>query len=170
MLMREIGLDIAGLGMILYSPPAVASIPAGSDYLQEHFSQPGDVARHVMACELTTFCTGSPGSFLVRFLDGPPNDSEVQAADFKLRLGLGVQKGTICLRDCYDLMQWSPECPPQQQLPVADGWYRMTVFSSRPASGILGQDQVINIYLEPVANKPQLRWEGVPLLCEMDAG
>src|SRR6266849_4112160 len=98
MLMREIALEIAGLGMILYSPP-VASIPAGSDYLRQHFSKPDDVARHVMACELTALCTGSPGSFLVRFLDGPPNESEVQAADFKLRLGLWVQKGAICLRD-----------------------------------------------------------------------
>lgn len=168
--MQQIDLNVAGLGMILYSPPAVAHIREGSDYLSEHFWQPADVARHVMACELTTFCTGSPGSFTVRFLDGPPDDADVQAADFKLRLGLWVRNGTICLRDEYDLLQWVPECSPKQQLSVPDGWYRLTVFSSRPASGILGDDQAITINLEPVAGKPQLRWEGVPLLCEMDGG
>lgn len=67
----------------------------------------------------------------------------------------------------YDLMEWSNECPPEQRLPIADGWYRLTVFSSFPASGILGDGQVININLEPVADKPQLHWEGVPQLCEM---
>lgn len=164
--MREIALSVAGLGVILYSPPAVARIRDGSDYLQDHFSQPADVARHVMACELTTFCTGSPGSFLLRFLDGPPNDADVQAADFKLRLGLWVRNGTICVRDLYDLLQWMPECRSKQQLSVPDGWYLLTVFSSRPASGILGDDQVITINLEPVADKPRLRWESIPQLCD----
>ncbi len=132
--MREIALEIAGLGIILYSPPAVAHIAEGSDDLQEHFSRPDDVARHVTACELTAFCTGSPGSFLLRFLDGSPDERDVQTADFKLRLGLWVQGGTICLRDLW------------------------------------GDDQVISINLESVASKPTLRWEGVPQLCEMDAG
>ncbi len=52
--MREIALDISGLGFILYSPPAVTHIPEGSDYLEKHFWQPDDVARHVMACQLTS--------------------------------------------------------------------------------------------------------------------
>src|SRR5262245_35360841 len=43
--MRELELKIAGLGIILYSPPAVAHIAEGSDYLGEHFSRPEDVAR-----------------------------------------------------------------------------------------------------------------------------
>ena len=168
--MREIALDIAGLGMILYSPPAVTHIAEGSDYLTEHFSRPEDVARHVMACELTAFCTGSPGSFRVQFLNGQPNESDVQSADFKLRLGLWVRDRTICLRDLYDLMEWSKECPPLQRVSVVDGWYRLTVFSSRPVSGRLGDGQVITISLEPVARKPMLRWDGVPQLCEEEAG
>jgi hypothetical protein len=143
--MRELALDIAGPGVILYSPPAVAHIAEGSNYLQEHFSQPEDVAQHVMACELTAFCTGSPGSFRVRFRDGPPDEAEVETADFKLPLGLRVRDRTICLRDLYDLLDWSQECPAMQRLSVADGWYRLTMFSSRPASGILGDDQAINI-------------------------
>jgi hypothetical protein len=164
--MREIDVDISGLGFILYSPPAVLHISEGSDYLKKHFSQPQDVARRVMDCRLTAFCTGTPGSFRLRFRDGLRDEQAVDTADFKLRLGLEVHEGVICIRDLYDLMQWSAECPASQQLPIADGWYRLTVYSSRPASGILGDNQVIDIHLEAMQEKPKLRWEGLPSLCD----
>jgi len=76
--MREITMDIAGMGIILYSPPAVKHIVDGSDYLNAHFSKPEEVARHAMDCELTAFCTGSPGSFRFRFFDGPPKEVDVE--------------------------------------------------------------------------------------------
>ena len=164
--MREIAVDISGLGFILYSPPALSNIVEGSDYLEQHFSQPEDVARHVMACQLTAFCTGTPGSFRLRFLDGPRDECAVVAADFKLRLGLEVHEGVICVRDLYDLMKWTAECPAGQKLPTADGWYWLTVYTSRPKSGILGDNQVIDIHLEIMPEKPNLRWEGVPCLCD----
>ena len=164
-MMRQVDLETRGLGVILYSPPAVAHIPEGSDYLREHFWEPDDVARHVMDCQLTAFCTGSPGSYRLRFFDGPPDESAVQDAAFKLRLGLQVVGGAICVRDLYDLMQWRAECPPEQQLATPDGWYRLTVVSSPPSSGIVGDGQVIDVSLEEVRKKPALRWEGVPTLC-----
>jgi hypothetical protein len=164
--MREIALDISGLGFILYSPPAVSHIPEGSNYLEEHFWQPEDVARHVMACQLTAFCTGTPGSFRLKFLDGPRDEGAVDAADFKLRLGLQVHEGVICVRDLYDLTRWFAECPTDQQIQIPDGWYRLTVYSSCPKSGILGDDQVIEIHLERTSGSPLLRWEGVPSLCD----
>ncbi|QDU19856.1 hypothetical protein [Urbifossiella limnaea] len=162
--MREVALDIRGLGLILYSPPAVAHIPEGADYLRSDFWNPADVARHVMECQLTAFATGSPGSFRFRFTEGLPDEAAVQAAAFKLRLGLHVRSGTICVRDLYDLMEWSAECPAPQQLRAADGWYRLTVFSSPPPSGILGDGQVVEVALERVSHKPALQWEGVPPL------
>ena len=164
--MREMTVDISGLGFILYSPSAVTHIAEGSDYLEAHFWQPEDVARHVMDCQLTTFCTGTPGSFRLRFRDGARDEQAVDAADFRLRLGLEVHQGIVCVRDLYDLLQWSAECPASQQLPLADGWYRLTVYTSRPASGILGDDQVIDIHLEAMPAKPDLRWDGVPNLCD----
>ena len=161
---NEIVLDIAGFGIILYSPPAVRHIQEGSDYLEEAFWHPEDVARHVMASQITTFCTGSPGRFRLRFLDSPLDERRVGAADFKLRLGLQVQCGAICVRDLFDLLQWEAECPQVQRVPVPDGWYRLTVFSSLPSSGLRGDDQLIEIHLEPTAGMPPLRWEGVPHL------
>jgi hypothetical protein len=163
--MREVALDIRGLGLILYSPPAVAHIAEGSNYLQAHFWEPADVSRQVMECQLTAFGTGSPGTFRLRFVDGPPNESAVEAAKFKLRLGLQVRSGTVCVRDLYDLMEWSNDCPAPQQLVVGDGWYRLTVYSSPPPSGILGDGQLIHVALERVAEKPSVRWDGIPSLC-----
>ena len=61
--MQEIALDIRGLGLILYSPPAVAHIAEGADYLGDHFWQPADVAY----CSLIRF--------LVREVVGPNNGS-----------------------------------------------------------------------------------------------
>src|SRR4051812_6118742 len=130
--MHEVALDIRGLGLILYSPPAVAHIAEGMDYLRAHFWKPTDVARHVMECRLTAFGTGSSGTFLLRFAIGPPDELAVRAAEFKLRLGLQVRDGAVCVRDLYDLAEWSAECPWGQQLSVADGWYRLTVFGSSP--------------------------------------
>ena len=101
--MQEITISISGLGLILYSPPAVAHIPEGSDYLQDSFLEPADVARHVVACQLTAFCTGSPGVFRLLFTVGQPDESAIQAAAFKLRLGLQARGGTVCVRDLYDL-------------------------------------------------------------------
>lgn len=166
--MREVDLDIAGLGVILYSPPAVAHIPEGANYLRAHFWKPADVARHVMACQLTAFCTGSPGAFRIRFADGPADESAVRAAEFRLRLGLQVHGGAVCVRDLCELLAWEAECPPTQQIPVADGWYRLTIYSSPPPSGILGDGQVIDVALEQVVGMPAIRWEGVPLLCSAD--
>ncbi len=80
-----------------------------------------------------------------------------------------VRGGTVCVRDMYDLMEWSAGCPLAQQVPVVNGWYRVTVFASLPSSGILGDGQVIEVVLERVPCKPALRWEGVPSLCSQDA-
>ncbi|WP_425614887.1 hypothetical protein NA78x_004770 [Anatilimnocola sp. NA78] len=158
-------LNIQALGLILYSAPAVAHIHEGTDYLSEQFMEPADVARHVMGGQLTAFGTGSSGSFCLRISVGQPDEARVQAAEFKLRLSLQVHTGFVCVRDLYDLMEWAAECPVSQQFPVPDGWYRLTVFTSRPPSKIFGDEQEIELVMEPVSRQPQLHWEGVPSLC-----
>lgn len=163
--MRDIEIVLAGLGIILYSPPAVAHIKLGSDYLQEHFWKPEDVARHVMDCQLTAFCTGTPGTFLLRFHDGPPTAADEATAEFCIRLGLEVHSNTVCIGDLYELLGWENNCPKELQLEFEDGWYRLTVCTTSPKSGILGDNQLVEIWMEPVSSKPALRWDGVPSLC-----
>lgn len=163
--MREMEITIAGLGFIMYSPPAVKHIPKGSDYLQGHFFDAEDVVQHVKDCQLTAFGTGTPGTFRLRFHDGPLNTTAMKKADFSLRLGIQVHEERICIRDLYDLMDWSPKCRVAQQLPIEDGWYRLSIYTLRPESGILGDNQVIDIHIQKVQKKPSLRYDDIPSLC-----
>lgn len=157
-----ITLNVLGLGAILYSPRAAAHIGRGEDYLQPHFWQPADVARHVNACQISAFCTGSPGRYLLRLYDGPIDAAGLESARAKARLGIEVYDGVLCLRDLYDLMTWEPECPDAQRVPLASGFYRITAYTSAPASGIVGDGQTVSLHFEACQEMPRLAWTGVP--------
>jgi len=162
-----IDLDLAGLGVILYSPFAASHIREGQDYLSERFWDPADVAQHVLACGLTTFCTGSPGRFRLRVYDDALDVTAVGRAERKVRLGVEVRDRRLCVRDLYDLMSWVRQCPAGQQLTLPDGFYRITAYTSAPPSGVLGDGQDILLHLEAVPERPSLKWSGVPdLTCD----
>lgn len=164
----QLNLEIAGLGFILYSPFAVAHIAEGEDYLRSHFWKPESVAEHVNACTLTAFCTGSPGKYQLCFVEGAASAEDETSATMKLRLGIEVRGGLICVRDLYDLLDWSAKCPAKQRIKLVDGFYRLTVLSNRPKSGILGDRQLITIYFERTPTKPVIRHRGVPDLTPDD--
>ena len=164
----QLDLEIAGLGFILYSPFAVAHIADGEDYLQTHFWEPEAVAKHINACTLTGFGTGSPGRYHLSFLDRAASVEEENRATMKLRLGIEVRDGVICVRDLYDLMDWSAACPAEQQVRVRDGFYRLTVLSDPPATGIIGDNQHITVSFERTPKKPLIRHAGVPDLTPDD--
>lgn len=159
---QQIDISIAGLGVIFYSPFAVAHIEDGTDYLASNFWEPTRVAEHVMGCQLSAFGTGSPGTFQIRLFDGKYPATEINDALAAIRLGIEVRDSTLCFRDLYDLMDWQAECPKGQTVSVPNGFYELTVFTYRPTSGFLGDDQGINIHFRSVPVKPILEWTGVP--------
>jgi hypothetical protein len=162
--LAQLHLEIAGLGFILYSPFAVAHIADGEDYLQTQFWEPDDVARHVNACTLTAFCTGSPGRYHLLFLDRAASVEEENCATMKIRLGIEIRDGVMCVRDLYDLIDWSVVCPVGQLIQIRNGFYRLTVLSDPPKSGIIGDNQLITIYFEPTTRRPRICHAGVPNL------
>jgi hypothetical protein len=164
----ELSLEIAGLGFVLYSPFAVAHIAEGENYLRTHFWEPEAVAEHVNACTLTGFCTGSPGRYRLVLLDRGASAEEENQAAMKLRLGIEIRDGVMCVRDLYDLLDWSA-CPMEQQVPLRDGFYRLTVLSDPPERSFIGDNQRIAIYFERMPEKPIIRHAGVPNLTP-DAG
>jgi hypothetical protein len=164
----QLNLEIAGLGIILYSPFAVAHIANGEDYLQGHFWEAETVAKHVNACTLTCFGTGSSGRYRLLFVNGEAPAEEEARATMKLRLGIEIRDGVMCVRDLYDLMDWSAACPAGQLVRLRDGFYRLTVLSDPPRSGIIGDNQRITIYFEPTPKKPPIRHRGVPDLTPDD--
>jgi len=162
-----VDVDVAGLGIILYSPFAVTHIREGQDYLTARFWKPADVAEHVVECGLTTFCVGSPGRYQLTVYDGVMDAAALERAEKKIRLGLEVRDGRFCVRDVYDLLAWRSDCPSGQLIMTADGFYRITAYTSAPPSGIVGDGQQIALHFESVQQKPALHWTGVPdLTCE----
>lgn len=164
-IIKTITLDIAGPGIILYSPFAAAHIAEGEDYLSTHYSVEEQVQPHIQQGTLVGFGTSTPGAFTLNFLEGYPDERTLDDAEYKLRLGIHVKDGMICVRDLFDLLEWSAECPPGQTLEMKDGFYHLTLHSDRPASGILGDGQVISVYSKELPALPALNTQGVPTLC-----
>jgi hypothetical protein len=162
----SIALDIVGIGIVFFAPPAVAGIREGEDFLEDRYTSPADVAAHVNACAISGFCTGSPGRYSLNVFQGVPTPEAMERSQFKARLGLEVGDGCVHFRDLYDLMNWHAASPNEQVVRMPDGFYSVTALSSLPASGVAGDGQSIDLYFKSVSEKPALRWEGVPLLCE----
>lgn len=154
---HEIPISIAGLGIIIYSPFAVAFICEGEDYFSSTFHDPANVAAHAMRGDILTFCTGSGSDFRLVVYDGLLDEVRLLLSEFKLRLCLDVRGGQVCFRDLYDLLDWTALCPASQQIELADGFYSVTVYSSTPASGIIGDSQPIYIHFEKVVRRPEIK-------------
>ena len=162
---KTIPLEISGVGFILYSPFAASHIAEGEDYLETGFADSHEVERQALEGKLVGVCTSSPGTFLLEVLDGYPSDDTLGKNKYKLRLGVEVRDATLCIRDLYDLIEWSPDCPAEQTLKVENGFYHATLLSDDPSSGLLGDDQRILLYLQKLTDMPRLRFNGVPTLC-----
>jgi hypothetical protein len=161
----ELTMDIAGLGLILYSPGAMPKIAPKTNFLRSGFMDPESVASHARRGDLVGFCTSSPGTYILRFHEGYPPAIELDEADFKLRLGVICKGGQLCVRDLYDLISWDPNCPANQVIPLPDGEYHVTLCGDRPSSGVLGDDQLVEVWLNPLPKFPELKIVGVPTYC-----
>jgi hypothetical protein len=163
---KTIRLVTAGMGIVLHSPWATAGIKHGSDFLSSSFTNPTSVAELVNSSCMAAFCTGSPGAWHLHFRTDSPSDYAVVQADFKVRLGIEVRDGILQIRDLFELMCWDANCDDEQEIRLPDGFYRITAYTSRPASGVLGDEQDIYLHLEAVSKPAQLAHHGVPQLCD----
>lgn len=158
-------LEVAGPGIVFYSPASAQHIRPGSDYFSSHYLTEDQVQTHIQAGTIVGFGTGTPGVYVLRILFGYPEDDYAQSCQFKLRLGLRVSDGVVCVRDLNDLSDWDPQCPPEQMLELEDGIYHVTLCSDIPETGVLGDGQIINTFLHKLKEFPKLATEGIPTLC-----
>jgi hypothetical protein len=156
-----IEIEIAGLGIIFYSPFAVAHIKKDEEYIEAHFWEPPDVAAHVNACTISAFGTGSPGTYLLRLYDNELDVQAFESAKAGVRLGIEIRDRTLCFRDLYDFIRWDPECPAGQIVSVPDGYYRITAYTT-PVVGSRGDRQDVGLHFEACPERPRLAWTGVP--------
>lgn len=61
-------------------------------------------------------------------------------------------------------MEWSNFIPKEQQVFIEEGIYHLTILTSKPVSGIWGDNQDIYIYLNKIEYMPKLSWNGIPYL------
>ncbi|MDO8329884.1 MAG: hypothetical protein Q7T36_05365 [Fluviicoccus sp.] len=162
---QKFRLDVAGLGLIFYSPFSAAAIQEGEDYLERGFSDPDVVEKQALEGRLVGVSTGTPGRFYLEVFQGYPDDAELEKYAYRLRLGVEVRDRTLCVRDLYDLLKWQSKCPATQVIALTDGFYHVTLLSNDPQSGILGEDQIILVYLQQLPEMPKLKYNGVPTLC-----
>lgn len=154
---------IAGLGIVMYSPSSATGIVEGEDFLSTSFMTDIQIQPHIQAGTIVGFDTSTPGDFVLTFHQGYPTDERIADADYKLRLGLRCD-GVVVFRDLYDLMDWTAEFPADQAITLAAGIYQVTLCSDRPASGIVGDNQGIDVYFQRLERFPALATEGVPTL------
>jgi hypothetical protein len=162
---KEMTLNVSGLGIVFHSPQAARHIADGTDYFSLNYTTEEQVQSHIQNGSIVGFCTGSPGTYILKFHIGYPNESFLQHSEFKLRLGIECSGGLVCFRDLYELMDWRADCPLIHTLELADGFYHVTMCSDRPASGLLGDNQEIRMYFASINEFPKLAREGVPTLC-----
>jgi hypothetical protein len=162
---QKMTLDIAGLGIVFHSPVFAEHIPEGADYLASSYATEQQVQSHIQQGTIVSFGTGTSGTFTLNFCTGYPEKSFLQSCEFKLRLGLHCRGGVVCFRDLYELMDWHADCPANRTLELDDGFYHVTLCSNPPASGILGDNQAISVYLEKLPALPKLASRGIPTLC-----
>jgi hypothetical protein len=162
---RQMTLEVAGLGIVFHSPHATQHLQVGADFLTSHYVNEEQVQRYIQSGTIVGFATGSPGTFLLIFHSGYPDDALLNACEFKLRLGLHCRGGVVCFRDLYDLLDWRPDCNPEHLLDLEEGYYHVTLCSNRPASGLIGDRQEIHVYLQRLNVLPKLTARGVPTLC-----
>ena len=161
---HEIRLTIDGLGIILYSPSVTKDIPAGTNFLMESYLVGEQVQPFIQSGTLVGFGTGSPGVFPMRFFHGPVDHRILKESEFVLTLGIVISDEMFCVRDLYDLMYWCEECPRDQKINVSNGTYTVVLCSKTPPSGILGDNQEINVFLEKTARMPDLSEDQIPEL------
>lgn len=157
---------IDGMGFVVYSPFAMKKISIGEDFLSEELWDPEKVKEHVESCKIVPFCTGSPGDYTINCYEGLPSADYLNKFEYVLHLGIIVRNNSVCIRDLFDFMKWDPNCPDEQKIDIASGYYVMTIGTSTPESGITGENQLIEIHFHKIEYFPATKSDGVPLLCE----
>ena len=161
---KDIELCIDGMGIVFFSPKTTKDIPEEIDFFNQEYSAPADVSAHLKKGDVVGFCTGLGGDFILKFREGYPDDRINNEYSVSARLGIEIKDDKLCMIDLFWLMEWSTECPKEQILNVAPGYYHITLCTKRPESGIWGDKQTIYVYLNKLDEMPELTWEGVPQL------
>lgn len=161
---KDIIIDIDGLGIAFYSPKTVSYIKKDYDFLNNEFMKPEDIANHIMKCDISAFCTGSPGKFILKIRKGNPSNEKYNEYDIVTRLGINVKDNRINFVDLFWLSSWDTDVSSEQTIELDNGYYYITAMTKIPESKKYGDNQIIYLYFDKVNSKPKLKYYGAPIL------
>lgn len=161
---KEIIMEIDGPGIAFYSPKTVSFIKKDYDFLNNDFMKPEDIANHVMKCDISAFCTGSPGKYILKIREGNPTLELLSEFDIITRLGIIVKDNKINFVDLFWLSSWDTEIPDDQVLKIDNGKYYITSMTKLPESKKYGDNQIIYMYFDKTRSMPRLKYKGAPML------
>lgn len=161
----RVDLSIAGLGIVIVDAQELRISP-GDDFFSANLADALGVVRTFSAHFITGFATGSPGSYSVWLQTGHPTEESTAVYPMRLRLPFRCCSGEIQLRDLYDFMSWDPS-PAHDVIVLDPGSYILYVFSRRPESGIIGDDQEILICIDKCDDLAPYVLSGIPVLREL---
>jgi len=161
---KDIEIEIEGLGLVLHSGEMNKNIPEGYDFLKNNFWNPSDVAAQVNSGKLVGFCTGSPGTYILKFRSGVPDAEINEKYNVGKMLWIKIDNNKLYIRDLYDLLEWHKQIDEKYILDIKNGNYFMFLNTRMPDSNIIGDNQEIYIHLLPTGYKPSIEVSGVPQL------
>lgn len=77
---EDITLEIAGLGIIMYSPSWACHVAPGANYLAANYESAEQVQPHIQAGTIVGFGTGSSGTFVLALRSGYPPNARLAAS------------------------------------------------------------------------------------------
>lgn len=157
-------LSIDGMGIVLFSAEVMKDVVPGSNFLTAEFTNPNQIGEHIRKGDITAFCTGTGGDFILWLRSGYPDSNAEKEFPVIIRLALEVRGGSLQFCDLFWLSDWNTDFPQEQILSLPDGYYHITVCTKKPESGYWGDDQIICLYFNKLEEMPELTWLGVPYL------
>ncbi len=172
---KDMVLSPAGMGIVFYSEGAMKDVPIGEDFLKKEFWQPHKVAEHIKKGDVVGICTGCDAAdFELRFRSGYPDDEIKEKYPAYVQLGIEVMGNAINVIDLYWLMDWSDQCPAEQQIEIEPGFYHMTFCAEPPVGAMekilsdeefdayMDKARIIYVFLNRLDALPECDCEGVP--------
>ena len=123
----DMNLTIDGMGIVFYSDGAVKNISEGEDFFSREYEDEEKVAEHIKKGDIVGFCTGSGGNCILKFINGYPSSKIDEEYPISIRLGILIEGGRLFVKDIFSLMDWTKDCPENQQLKINDGVYYITL-------------------------------------------
>ena len=102
-------LSIDGMGIVLFSPEVMRYVVPGSDFLTEEFTNPKQVGEHIRKGDITAFCTGTGGDFILWLRSGYPDSNVEKEFPAMIRLVVEVRGGSLQFGDLFWLSDWNPD-------------------------------------------------------------